>query len=193
MSRNFASIDKNFQVDKVISKDGLKFIEVRNDPFKVYGLYDYKNQPEYRRMPKAVAARVSESVDFLCYHPAGGRVRFSTDSRYIAIKAVMPKVNHYENMCLIGSSGFDLYVDEAEDAECGFFRPFVPPNDMKDGYESKLDFKVKKMRSFTINMPPYTPLTDLYIGVDEDAAVSVGAEYRPILPVVYYGSSITQG
>ncbi len=36
MSRNsIGSIDKNFQIEKIISKDGLKFIEVRNDPFKV--------------------------------------------------------------------------------------------------------------------------------------------------------------
>ncbi len=105
----------------------------------------------------------------------------------------MPAVSHYENMCLIGSSGLDLYVDEAEDAERGFFRPFVPPNDAVDGYEAKHDFKVKKMRSFTIHMPHYNRLSHLYIGVDEDAVVGVGEEYRKVLPIVYYGSSITQG
>lgn len=191
---NIENIDKNFHVDKVISKDGLKFIEVRNEPFKVYGLYDYKNQAEYRRMPDDVARNVSENVAHLCKCTAGGRVRFSTDSRYIAVKAVLPGgISHMTNMCIIGSSGLDLYVDEAEDAERGYFRSFIPPAEDVDEFESKLDFKVKKMRSFTINMPPYNRLTNLYIGVDEDAVVCAGEEYRPILPIVYYGSSITQG
>ena len=41
--------DKNLHVDEFINSDGLRFIEARNAPFEIYGLYDYKNQPDYKR------------------------------------------------------------------------------------------------------------------------------------------------
>ena len=52
--------DKNLHVDTIIEKDGLKFIEVRNAPFEVYGLYDYKNQSEYKRLPDDIGLNVNE-------------------------------------------------------------------------------------------------------------------------------------
>jgi hypothetical protein len=185
--------DKNLHVDTIIEKDGLKFIEVRNAPFEVYGLYDYKNQSEYKRLPDDIGLNVNEGVSSLYLHTAGGRVRFSTDSRYIAIKVEMKKVSPYPHMPLTNTAGLDLYIDAAEGEELGFFKTFVPPYNMTNGYESKIDLGVKKMRSFTINMPSYNCLTKLYVGVDSDAFLDKGQEYRPILPVVYYGSSITQG
>ena len=185
--------DKNLHVDEVIQKDGLKFIEVRNSPFEVYGLYDYKNQTEYKRLPDEIGLNVNEGVASLYLHTAGGRIRFSTDSRYVAIKVDMPKVSHHSHMPLTNSAGFDIYIDSAEGEELGFRYTFVPPHSMTDGYESKKDFGTKKMRSFTINMPSYNRVTNLYIGIDEDAALGSGLKYRPLLPVVYYGSSITQG
>ena len=185
--------DKNLHVDDVIEKDGLKFIEVRNSPFEVYGLYDYKNQTEYKRLPDEIGLHVNEGVASLYLHTSGGRVRFSTDSRYIAIKVEMKKISHHSHMPLTGGAGLDLYIDAAENEEIGFFKTFVPPRHMTDGYESKIDLKSKKMRFFTINMPSYNQVTNLYIGIDDDASLGEGLKYRPLLPVVYYGSSITQG
>ena len=185
--------DKNLHVDEAINADGLKFIEIRNSPFDVYGLYDYKNQADYKRLPDEIGLNVNEGVSILYLHTAGGRVRFSTDSRYVAIRVSMPKVSHHSHMPLTGGAGLDLYIDESEGEEIGFFKTFVPPHNMTSGYESKIDLKAKKMRHFTINMPSYNRVDSLYIGIDEDASLGHGLNYRPLLPVVYYGSSITQG
>ena len=185
--------DKNLHVDEIINADGLKFIEIRNSPFDVYGLYDYKNEVDYKRLPDEIGLNVNEGVSTLYLHTAGGRVRFSTDSRYVAIRVSMPKVSHHSHMPLTGGAGLDLYIDESEGEEIGFFKTFVPPHNMTSGYESKIDLKAKKMRHFTINMPSYNRVDSLYIGIDEDASLGHGLKYRPLLPVVYYGSSITQG
>ena len=185
--------DKNLHVDEIINADGLKFIEIRNSPFDVYGLYDYKNEADYKRLPDEIGLNVNEGVSTLYLHTAGGRVRFSTDSRYVAIRVSMPKVSHHSHMPLTGGAGLDLYIDESEGEEIGFFKTFVPPHNMTSGYESKIDLKDKKMRHFTINMPSYNRVDSLYIGIDEDASLGHGLKYRPLLPVVYYGSSITQG
>ena len=158
--------DKNLHVDEVINADGLKFIEIRNSPFDVYGLYNYKNEADYKRLPDEIGLNVNEGVSTLYLHTAGGRVRFSTDSRYVAIRVSMPKVSHHSHMPLTGGAGLDLYIDESEGEEIGFFKTFVPPHNMTSGYESKIDLKAKKMRHFTINMPSYNRVDSLYIGID---------------------------
>ena len=48
-------IDKNLKVEKALGLEDVVFIDVRRDPFSVYGLYDYKNQPVFRRLPEDVA------------------------------------------------------------------------------------------------------------------------------------------
>ena len=72
-------IDKNLKVEKALGLDDVVFIDVRHDPFRVYGLYDYKNQPVFRRLPEDVARATNDGVYGLHIHTAGGRVRFSTD------------------------------------------------------------------------------------------------------------------
>ena len=41
-------IDKNLKVEKALGLEDVVFIDVRRDPFSVYGLYDYKNQPVFQ-------------------------------------------------------------------------------------------------------------------------------------------------
>jgi hypothetical protein len=49
------------------------------------------------------------------------------------------------------------------------------------------------MRDLTLNFPLYNDVTSLVIALDEDAQVLPGDEYTHKKPVVYLGSSITQG
>ncbi|MBR4881010.1 MAG: hypothetical protein IKU19_03700 [Clostridia bacterium] len=159
-----------------------------------------EEEPYFRRLPQAVADATNAGVGRLSHCPAGGRVRFSTDSRFIAIRVSMPGVTRFYHMPLSGTAGLDLYIDKTEDdvldpavEDLGFYRVFVTPYDMQDGYEARIDLGTKKMRYRTINLPSYSNVKDLYIGIDEDSTLNGGLRYLPILPVVYYGSSITQG
>ena len=137
-NESIEAIDKNLAVKATIEAEGLRLYDVRRAPFQIYGLYEPTSEPEFKRMPDDVAASVSAGVERLARHTAGGRVRFSTDSPYIVIKAVMPKITHFSHMPLTGSSGFDLYMDSPDGTESIYHRSFVPPYDMKDGYESKI-------------------------------------------------------
>ncbi len=124
-------IDSNLKVQTSIEETDIRFLDVRQDPFQVYGLYDYKNEPVFKRLPDGVAKATNEGVAQLNLHTAGGRVRFSTNSRYVAIKAIMSQVNPMPHMPLSGSAGFDVFIDEGSSSRyCG---TFMPPVDMKDG------------------------------------------------------------
>lgn len=181
--------DKNLQVAKNIGRDDVVFYNVRSEPFAVYGLL-YEGGM-FRRLPEAVAKSVGEGVYGLHACTAGGRVRFRTDSEYVAICAKMPQVYRGPHFPLTGSTGFDLYV--LEDGADKYIHTFMPPFDITDGYESIALFGSGEMREYTIHFPTYSGVSDLYIGVKEDAKVEPGRTYRTKKPIVYYGSSITQG
>ncbi|MFR3484839.1 MAG: SGNH/GDSL hydrolase N-terminal domain-containing protein, partial [Clostridia bacterium] len=57
------------------------FRDVREDPFQVYGLYNYKEEPVFRRLPQSVAEQANEGVQNLHTNTAGGRVKFKTNSK----------------------------------------------------------------------------------------------------------------
>lgn len=190
---DIAKIDKNMKIESKIAEADIAFYDVRNKPFEVYGLYDYQNQAEFKRLPDDIAKATSEGVFYLYRNTAGGRVRFCTDSRYVAIHAEMPSVGHMDHMAMTGSSAFDLYLDDPETEETVFYNSFRPSFGFNDGYESKVTFPDRRLRYITINFPSYSHVTNLYIGLQEEAKLDAGMKYKDMLPVVYYGSSITQG
>lgn len=184
--------DKNLWVDNKIGATDAVLYDVREAPFEIYGLYSPLTEPEFKRMPDEVAATVSKEVAILARNTAGGRVRFSSDSMYVAISAEMYAIARVPHMPLSGSAGFDLYID-VEGEGSRFRKTFMPAYNMTDGYEFKIDFYEKKMRHFTINFPSYSGVKNLRVALQKDATVAPGLKYRNSLPVVYYGSSITQG
>lgn len=186
-------LDKNMAIERTVDEPDICFYDVRKPPFDVYGLYNYREEPDFKRLPDAVAETVNEGVKGLNYATAGGRIRFCTDSQYVAIRAVMPHISHMSHFAMTGSSSFDLYIDDPDSGISRFHRPFRIATDAKNGYESILKFSTKMKRYFTINFPSYSHVKDLFIGLQEDAMVGEGLKYRDIPPVVYYGSSITQG
>ncbi len=188
--------DREIEVSADKVKDGTVFYDVRKEPFELYGLYNPKTEPEFKRMPDEAAAKVSGNISYLARHTSGGRVRFSTDSEFINIRAYMYSIDKMAHFPLTGSAGFSLYIDTPDLGGCGdskFVKTFVPPFDISDGYTGRIEFGSKKLRYITIYFPTYSGVSDLFVGVSEDAVIGEGMKYRDVAPTVYYGSSITQG
>lgn len=182
---NISKIDKNFAVETKLEREGVKFYNIDEAPFKIYGVF--RENGMYRRMPEAVAKSVSEGVYGLHWHTAGGRIRFVTDSKFIAINAELNNLGKMPHFAYTASIGFDMYDGDT------YVKTFVPPVDIEDGYESSYEFEKNEKRVITINFPLYSGVTNLYIGLDETACLEEAPAYANEKPVVYYGSSITQG
>ena len=193
MSGKVSYADKNFDASAKISKDGLSFYDVKDEPFEIYGLYDAKNQEQFKRMPDEIGKNVNQGVAVLYTNTSGGRVRFSTDSDVVAIKVVLGEIGRYPHLAMTGSCGFDIYEDFPETQTSRYISTFIPPFDVTDGYESKATLPSRKKRYFTIHFPLYSDVKALLIGLREDATLGEGMKYRDVLPVVYYGNSVTQG
>ena len=186
-------IDTKLDVTTELDANDIAFFDVRREPFAVYGLYNYKNEPYFRRMPDEVADATSEEVVTANRHTAGGRVRFSTDSEYVAIKCDWLRTTSFSHLSVMGCSGFDMYVDTDVSGVSNFAGIFTPPYGVANGYEAMIRFPDRKKRYITINFPSYNRVANLYIGIQKDADLDEGKKYRFEKPVVFYGSSITQG
>lgn len=188
---NYINIDKNMVVQSSIGDAEVIWYDARKAPFSLHGFYEPESMPYFCRVPSDVAAATSVGVDKLSRESAGGRVRFSTDSPYIAIRAKYLAVGRSPHLTLISSTGFDLYTD----GEFGsrFIKEFRMPYDMVDSYEQILQVGGGGMRSYTINFPVHAVVESLEIGLKPDAALGTPKPYRDIDPVVFYGSSIVHG
>ena len=186
-------LDKRLEIETSIDAPDAVFYDVRKSPFDVYGFYNYTEEPQFKRLPDDVAKSTNRRVGELYLHTSGGRVRFSTDSTYIIIKAEMPTMSRMSHMPFANSAGFDLYIDAENGAESRFYLPFIPSQDAEGGFESRIKFKTSKKRFVTINFPSYSQVKNLYIGIKEDSYLGEGKKYTYNTPVVFYGSSITQG
>ena len=186
---DISKIDKNFKVETKINKEGLLFRNADEACFKLHGVY--RDGEKYRRLPESVAKASNSGVHGLHANTAGGRIRFVTNSAYVAISAKMSGVGKMSHFPLTGSVGFDLY--EKKDGRQIYLKSFIPPFDVTDGYESLVELGEARVRELTINFPLYSNVDQLFIGLDEKASVSPAPDYTYPVPVVYYGSSITQG
>ena len=183
--KSITDVDKNFNVETKIERDNIAFYNPQNTPFEIYGVF-YENG-KFRRMPEEVAKSVNEGVKLLHSNTAGGRIRFKTNSSYVAIVAKMDGLGKMPHFAFTGSIGFDLYVGDK------YCKSFMPPFDITDGYESCIDFADKSMREITINLPLYSNVNQVYIGLEKDCVIQSPTPYKNEKPVVFYGSSITQG
>ena len=190
---NISDIDALMKSECTIDRNDIEYYDVREDPFELYGFYDPKGQSVFRRLPEDVSKATNSGVESLSKCTAGGRVRFSTDSDCVVIRAKEPRIHRMYHATLQMSAGFDIYIDDPDSGESVFYDVFKPSYNMTDNFTYMVKFESKEMRFITINYPLYGEVSDLYIGVCQGSYIGKGACYRNKKPVVFYGSSITQG
>jgi hypothetical protein len=171
----------------------LRWLTPADAPLEIDGLpWFAENKGELIRFPERLKDTLPKAVWNLALSPSGGRIRFRTDSSRIALRLEHPSPPNMANMHAFGQTGVDLYLDGA------YWSTMVADKDSKTGHVAeKVVFQVDKAlrqeREVTLYLPLYKPVKVAGIGVEKDARL---ARPRPLAlakPVVYYGTSITQG
>ncbi len=182
---DISKIDKNFKVETKIEREGLIFYDIDEAPFKIHGVF--REGEHYARMPLDAAKSVSERVVSLYRHSAGGRVRFVTDSPYVAVSVKLNVAYKMSHFAFTGSVGCDMYSGTR------YIGTIVPPANVTNEYEGVIDTLSNKACEYTVNMPLYSETDKIYIGIKEGSTLKAAPDYEIKKPIVYYGSSITQG
>ena len=108
---SYMNLDKNMIVNTTIGDAEVVWRNAKESPFTLHGFYEPHTEPFFHRLPLDVAEATSPAVYKLSKTSTGGRVRFSTNSPYIAIRAKFLSVGRSPHMALISTAGFDIYVD----------------------------------------------------------------------------------
>ncbi|MBO5069528.1 MAG: hypothetical protein J6C37_04120 [Roseburia sp.] len=185
-------IDHNLIVNTEITEPNIIWLNIRQAPFVLYGVTYNEQCGCYTRMPRTIADQVSDGVAQLNFNTAGGRVRFRTNSDFIGIHAVMENTGLMPHIPLTGQSGLDLYRKKDGESSEKYYHTFIPPMGMHAGYSSP-SYTDGALADYTIHFPLYDGIKELYIALKKDAVILEPAPYAHPVPVVYYGSSITQG
>ena len=184
--------DPNFKTSTASErKDGKDFYTIPNSNFDLYGIfYDEKNKC-FCRMPADATALVSPGVSWLSTHTAGGRVRFSTDATLMEIYVAYDRFEPHNHMPLSCSAGFVLIEEgEGRNFHIESMRPTLAG---QKGFTGAATLRGGKMRDYILYFPTYNRVTELKLAFNEGAKIQGGKKYRDIKPILYYGSSITQG
>ena len=185
-------IDKNFAPGNVQADGSVTRHALPCAPFDLYGIYYDDAEKRFARLPADVAEATNEGVVWLRTHTSGGRLRFATDSDYFEITVRYNILELYSHMPLSASAGFVL-IDETDENRPVYVGSFRPEAANKEGYTGSALLAGGKMRQYTLYFPLYNEVTGVQIGLKEGARVTGGRPYRAGGPVLYYGSSITQG
>ena len=189
---NLSQIDPSLVYDGSITEEDIAFYDIKKLPVDFYGLYEPLGEKPFKRMPIEAAELVSDKVAALNRHTSGGRIRFCTTSSYVAISVTSPKTSN-PIMTAVNVRGFDLYEDFPASKQSRFCGVFKPGATRPDGYDGIIKFEDSRLRYFTLNFPCYAQVHELLLGLQKDATIGGGMKYANARPVVYYGSSITQG
>jgi len=153
----------------------------------VHGLpWFSEDKPVLRRLPLRLKDSFRPPVWDLAQQPSGGRIRFRTDSSTVGLIAENPRFSNMHHMASVGENGFDLYIGQ------DYLGSAWPDGAGKIVKEWRVGAE-RRMRDITLYLPLYKAVTVQELSLDPDARLEPATPYAVRKPVVYYGSSITQG
>ncbi len=165
-------------------------LDPRKAPFTIHGLYNATAGGPLRRLPLDVAEATSKDVTWLSAHTAGGRIRFATDATRLTVHVKIGEKSPMYHATPIMEGGISLYYDEPTGSR--YAGPFCFDPASYSDYTASRDMHPGH-KELTLYLPLYGHVADIEIEVNEGATIAAHSPYRNELPVVYYGSSITQG
>lgn len=185
MPQQIEKLDPNFQMKK--AENGLTYQEIHDTPARIYGLYEENGS--FSRTPPDICSSIGEAISLLNRNTSGGRVRFITNSRRLGIRARLTENCQMPHMPLSGSSSIDVFSGEGAAIR---YRSTARPGEDPTRINAQADFW-DSATVVTLYLPLYNGIERLEIGVEEGAEILPPPPYKYEKPVVFYGSSITQG
>ena len=183
--------DRNMAVEGISVTNGLKWIDGRLLPLEGRAFDDTEHF--YDRLPAGVTTNVNGGVRSRKHHTSGMQFRFSTDSHRLAFKWVpYSKYLNMDHMPSTGVSGIDVYRFDAEKGRWLYVKTGRINNAVKGG---GLEIQWTPGTPCLVNLPLYNGIASFMLGVETNAAVNALAPRKNgiVKPVVFYGTSITQG
>ncbi|MFX0098515.1 MAG: SGNH/GDSL hydrolase family protein [Candidatus Hodarchaeota archaeon] len=137
--------------------------------------------PKLLRMPTRVTKQLSRGIQSLSTNLSGARLRFSSTASQLRFKAKIPRSNPMDHFSRFGQFGVDLYVNGK------YWKTLFH----KSKIDETIDLYSNERKDFEFYLPIYGALN--IQSIITDAPIEDPSRYASDKPILYYGSSITQG
>lgn len=197
MSRTRAPVSSTAPTKQAIEAEGLVPVQEPGSDLLWYdaryltvegkGWTDTENF--WERLPARAKEKVPERVWRLSKNTAGICVRFVTDSRQI--HAIWDGGGAMNHMAATGNSGLDLYARKNSKWE---FKGVGRPKQTRTNAQLAKNLSGEPTE-YLLYLPLYHNVTELKIGIEPGSMIKKAPD-RPeekAKPIVFYGTSITQG
>ena len=189
-------IDSNFE-PATVGDRAVNYYNVVNKPFSLEGFpFGEHLKGEFYRLPDTLKAPEDINNGALWnshYWASGGCIRFRSNATFICIRATLANSTEMDHMPRTGSSGFDIYVGRFGE-EChhvGTAGPQPGEIDFERTIFEKDNWS-NEMRDWCVNFPLYGGASKVEIGIPPEAQIEPPMPHAR-KPILFYGSSITQG
>lgn len=164
----------------------------RQAPFRVFGVPFFEKTGVLERLPQALAAQLdSDQMPFLAQRCPGARLCFRTDSPVVGVKITLAALTPDIGMSIYSCQSANVFFGPRPTARyAGLARP--------EGYDGApccqgTFQKSAEMEDVTIFLPRNEQVEDMVIQLADGAQLAPPTPYRFEKPLVFYGSSITEG
>ena len=185
------AFDRNLDVQYVSVTNGMKWIDGRALPIEGRAFDDVEHY--YDRLPSNVTAKVNAGVRYMKHHTAGMQFRFATDASKLRLRWTnYDKSVQLPHMPATAVSGLDVY---RYDAAQGLWLHHAT-GQVKDAEKGgSIAFDWTPGETCLVNLPLYNGIREIALGLDPTNMVSAPPPRASGVtkPVVFYGTSITQG
>lgn len=192
MAKSIGELDKNLETKDPPRDPSLAWLPATSPRFTMQGLPWFRqNKGSFCRFPITARKRLRPEVWQLSLCPASGCIAFRSDTTCLRVRVRNQDTTHMPHMPMSGSNGLSLYAGTG-----GRLAPWataVP--DMANPFFERSFFTgvARRMRDFRVYLPLYHPLQSLELGVSHGARILPPSPSALNKPVVFYGTSITQG
>ena len=146
-----------------------------------------KRKYAYNRLPDMYKSTLRKELWDLSKNSSGVAIKFITDSTCISVKWSLLNNVSMNHMPDTGIKGVDLYCKSNNGWD--YINTGIPN---KKHNEQILVEKLKRdSREYVLYLPLYEGTTNVKIGIDENSKIK--SEHNSLNPIIFYGTSLTQG
>lgn len=162
---------------------------LKEHPYLVFGVPNFEKSKGFTRLPDDLIKDIP-SLEFLGRRCPGGRICFKTDSESFTVKIKFKTLSVDIGMSIYSCQSAHVFLGERSSS---VFLGIVNPPDY-DTLEFERTFKKSKtLEDVTIFLPRNEIIDEVYILLEEGSCLLSPTPYKYSKPILYYGSSITEG
>lgn len=161
----------------------------KDSPIKVFGIPHFEKHKTLKRLPDELIEKLP-NLEFLGRRPMGARIGFRTNSKSFTLKIEFETLSVDIGMSIYACQSAYVFVGERQSSRfLGILNAY--------NYESKTCEKAfsksDKMEDVTVFLPRNEILKSVSVFIEDDAQIELPTPYKYSKPILFYGSSITEG